>query len=63
MSPKWQKMSVGCATLGVSDKQRKGSEMDYLDLEISTNTRCAVCSDTLAEWEENICIICECDGE
>lgn len=56
-------MSVGCATLGVSDKQRKDSEMDYLDLEISTNTRCAVCGDTLAEWEENICIICEVDGE
>jgi len=37
--------------------------MDYLDLETVTNTKCAVCNDTLADWEERVCILCEVDAE
>jgi hypothetical protein len=37
--------------------------LDYLDLEFITTTHCDTCGDTLAEWEENICIICEAIAE
>jgi len=35
--------------------------LDYQNFETATNVKCAVCGDTLAEWEERVCIICECD--
>lgn len=35
--------------------------LDYLDFETVTNSKCAICGDKLAEWEDSICIICECD--
>lgn len=37
--------------------------MNYSDLELETTTKCVVCNDTLAVWEERICLICEVDGE
>ena len=43
--------------------RRKDSEMDYLDLETVTNTKCVMCGDTLADWEERVCILCEVDEE
>ena len=33
------------------------------DLELTSKTHCAVCADTLAVWEESICILCETDEE
>lgn len=35
--------------------------LDYLDLEFTTTTHCDTCGDQLAEWEDRICIICECE--
>jgi len=41
--------------------KRKDNKMslDYLDFETVTNTKCVECGDKLAEWEDNLCIICE----
>ena len=33
------------------------------DLELTSKTHCAVCADTLAVWEESVCILCETDEE
>lgn len=33
--------------------------MNYDDVEVITNVKCAICGDKLADWEINICILCE----
>lgn len=34
---------------------------DYLDLEVITKKKCAVCGDKLTPWENVVCIMCEPD--
>ena len=33
------------------------------DLELISKTHCGVCGDSLAVWEESVCILCEVDEE